>query len=197
MGIRARATAVLSTGMLVGSSLLGISYVTMLVLASPASAQTIAYCNAEFSSGPTEQPSNWLAQLQSTAGFGNNPSAYPYMTTWSNGLESIPLSKIACRESDYNYSALPNGPVYGEWQVTATNICTYLCPLGNTESQSISCYMNGCDGLPNWYFQDWVAMRYVMNNYGATAQQVYGSSLDAPQSAWDHEIYGGYILTKP
>jgi hypothetical protein len=147
--------------------------------ASAASAHT-QWCQNGYAS---EQPSSFLTELQWTGGFGSDPQQYPYMNTWSHNLESINLSRIVCAESDYVLNPAPtyNSPGhynYGEWQVEDANIIHYLSPSnpGQPSSYYINCFRYGCAGLSNWYFQDWVAMRYIHDRWGS------------PTNAWANEL---------
>jgi hypothetical protein len=104
------------------------------VAAAPAQAGTIAACTSP------SPPSWWATRLQEAA---DNPNdSVP--SSWGTSLN---ISRIVCRESDYNHYA-SNGQYYGGF--------------------SWNSYVNGTSTHPATYYQLLAALRYCKARYGDT-----------------------------
>ena len=130
-----------------------------LVAAAPAQAGTIAACTSP------SPPSWWATRLQEAA---DNPNdSVP--SSWGTSLN---ISRIVCRESDYNHSA-SNGQYYGLGQLNEYDVTTY-------GGFSWNSYVNGTSTNPATYYQLLAALRYCKARYGDTT------------SAWNSEVNRGW-----
>jgi hypothetical protein len=90
-------------------------------------------------------------------------------SSWGTSLN---ISRIVCRESDYNHTA-SNGQYYGLGQLNQADVAAYT-------GFSWDSYVNGSSAHPATWYQLLAALRYCKAVYGDTT------------SAWNSEVNRGW-----